>query len=156
MVATLAANLGKGLAAGLIGTIAMTISSTTEMHLRGRPGSAAPATAASKVLGIATFTSAEAEARFSSLVHWAYGTGWGAVRGLVGTVLSPRTADVAHVGAVYGTEHLMLPALEVAPPATEWGANEIAIDGLHHLVYAAATSLAYRWLDARAPFPSAP
>jgi hypothetical protein len=41
----------------------------------------------------------------------------------------------------------MLPALEVAPPLTEWGAKEIAVDALHHLVYAAATGAAYSLLD---------
>lgn len=42
---------------------------------------------------------------------------------------------------------MMLPALEVAPPLTEWGAKEIAVDALHHLVYAATTGAAYSLLD---------
>jgi hypothetical protein len=41
----------------------------------------------------------------------------------------------------------MLPALGVAPPLTEWGAKEAAIDALHHLVYAGATGMAYSLLD---------
>jgi hypothetical protein len=36
-----------------------------------------------------------------------------------------------------------LPALEVAPPSIFWGADEIAIDAFHHVVYAAATGAAY-------------
>jgi hypothetical protein len=28
----------------------------------------------------------------------------------------------------------MLPALDVAPPITQWGSEEIAIDAWHHLV----------------------
>jgi hypothetical protein len=40
----------------------------------------------------------------------------------------------------------MLPVLDVAPPLTEWGAQEVAIDAFHHLVYA-ATSVAYSLLD---------
>jgi hypothetical protein len=41
----------------------------------------------------------------------------------------------------------MLPTLGVAPPVTQWGSKEVAIDAWHHLVYAAATSLAYAFLD---------
>jgi hypothetical protein len=41
----------------------------------------------------------------------------------------------------------MLPALGVTPPLTEWGMKEVAIDALHHLVYAGATGIAYSLLD---------
>lgn len=149
MIARLAANVGKGLAAGLVGAAAMTVSSTLEMKLRDRGSSNAPADAASKVLGIDGFTSDAAEERFGQLVHWGYGTGWGAVRGALGTVLPPAVADAAHFATLWGSEHVMLPALDVAPPATEWGAEEVAVDAWHHLVYIAATGLAYRWLDRR-------
>lgn len=48
----IAGAVGKGLAAGLIGTAAMTISSTIEARVRQREPSTAPADAAAKVLGI--------------------------------------------------------------------------------------------------------
>jgi hypothetical protein len=143
----LAGAVGKGLFAGLIGTAAMTVSSTAEMKLRGRKPSSAPADAAAKVLGVAPEGETE-KTRFSNIVHWTYGTSWGAVRGLLGALgLRGSAAAAAHMGAVWGTELVMLPALDVAPPATEWGAREVAIDGAHHAVYAVATSLAYAWLD---------
>ena len=41
----------------------------------------------------------------------------------------------------------MLPALDVTPPLTEWGAEETAIDTFHHLAYVTATGLAYTLLD---------
>lgn len=41
----------------------------------------------------------------------------------------------------------MLTTLDVAPPLTEWGAKEVAIDALHHVVYAGATGIAYSLLD---------
>jgi hypothetical protein len=149
MIARLAANVGKGLAAGLFGTAAMTLSSTLEMKLRDRGSSNAPADAASKVLGIAEFSSEEAEQRFGQLVHWGYGTGWGGVRGVLGSFLPPAMADAGHFAALWGSEHVMLPTLDVAPPATEWGAEEVAVDAWHHLVYIAAAGIAYRWLDRR-------
>ena len=142
-----AAAVGKGLFAGAAGTAAMTLSSTMEMKLRGRPASSAPADAAAKVLGVEPKDEKE-EARFSTLVHWGYGTSWGAVRGLIGAAgLSGMRAGVAHLGAVWATEQVMLPALGVAPPFWEWGAKEVAIDAFHHLVYASATGVAYTLLD---------
>ena len=148
MIATVASNIGKGLAAGLVGTAAMTVSSTVEAKLRGREFSDAPAKAAEKALGIEKFESPRAESRFSNLVHWGYGTGWGAVRGLLGTTgLSPKAATAAHGAAVWGQAVVMLPTLDVAPPITLWGKEEIAIDVFHHAVYATATGLAYELLS---------
>jgi hypothetical protein len=87
------------------------------------------------------------EARFSNLVHWGYGTAWGGARGLIGAAgLSGPAATAAHLGAVWGSEQVMLPTLGVTPPLTEWGAKEVAIDALHHLVYAGATGVAYSLL----------
>ena len=142
-----AADVGKGLFAGLAGTAAMTVSSTLEMKLRGRAASTAPARAAEKVLGVEPVDDV-AQARFSNLVHWGYGTAWGGARGLIAaTGLSEPRATAARLSAVWGAEQVMLPALDVAPPFTQWGAKEVAIDAFHHLVYAAATGTAYGLLD---------
>ena len=151
MTATsVAQNIGKGIVAGLAGTAAMTVSSTIEQHLRGRAASTAPADATAKVLGIETFTSDAAHNRFSNLVHWGYGTGWGAVRGLLDTAgLRPAAATAAHGLAVWGNAQVMLPVLEVAPPSFMWPKEEVAIDAWHHLVYATATGVAYEMLNGR-------
>ncbi len=142
-----AASVGKGLFAGVAGTVAMTVSSTLEMKIRGRQGSSAPAEAASKVLGVEPTGEAE-QARFSNLVHWGYGTSWGVVRGLIGAAdLKGPKATAAHFLVVWTTEQVMLPALGVAPPFWQWGAKEVAIDAFHHLVYASATGVAYAALD---------
>ena len=147
MISTLACNIGRGLAAGVAGTAAMTVSSTVEAKLRGRPFSKTPAKAAEKVLGIKEFVSPAAEARFSNLVHWGYGTAWGAVRGLLGsTAQSPKAASAIHGAAVWGQAAVMLPLLGVAPPIGRWGGKEIAIDLFHHAVYATATGIAYERL----------
>lgn len=142
-----AAAVGKGLFAGVAGTAAMTASSTLEAKLRGRGASTAPGQAASKVLGVEPVDEAS-EARFSNLVHWGYGIGWGGARGLLAAAgLSGPVATAAHFGALWGSEQVALPALDVAPPLTEMGAEEIAIDAFHHLVYATATGLAYSFVD---------
>ena len=141
-----AAAVGRGLFAGAAGTAAMTVSSTIEAKLRGRGASSTPAQAAAKVLGVEPVDEAS-EARFSNLVHWGYGIMWGGARGLLAAGLSGPAAAAAHFGAVWGSEQVMLPALDVTPPLTEWGTEEIAIDALHHLVYATATGMAYSLLD---------
>ncbi len=144
----LAEDIGKGLFAGLAGTAAMTVSSTLEEKLRNRPPSNAPAKAAEKVLGIDRFASEAAESRFSNLVHWSYGTSWGAVRGVLDAVgLHGTLATLVHGAAVWSAQAVMLPALGLAPPVREWSAQEIAIDVFHHAVYASATGIAYELLE---------
>lgn len=142
-----AADVGIGLAAGLAGTAAITASTTLESKLRGRGESQAPAEAAQKVLGVEA-TSDENKARFSQLVHWSYGVGWGAVRGLLDAVgLPPAAATATHAALVWGAEQAMLPSMQLAPPPTQQEPAEIAVDGAHHLVYALATGAAYSRLS---------
>ena len=59
-------------------------------------------------------------------------------------------AAVAHFAAVWGSAPVMLPALDVAPPPWESDPKEIAIDALHHAVYAAFTALAFAALQRNA------
>jgi hypothetical protein len=140
----IADSIGRGLFAGLAGTAAMTVSSTLEAKLRGRAPSSAPARATAKVLGIKEFEDDIAAARFNDLSHWGYGTSWGVLRGLLGaTGMSARTATALHGAAIYGSAQVTLPALEIVPPVVFWPREEIAIDALHHAVYATATGLAY-------------
>lgn len=146
-VGDVAGALGRGLVAGAVGTAAMTVSSTIEAKLRQREGSTAPADAAGKVLGIQP-RDPDGAARFGNAVHWGYGTAWGGFRGLLaGLGLPGPVGSVAHFGAVWGGELVMLPRLEVVPPVSEWGSKELAIDAWHHLVYASATSLAFSVLE---------
>lgn len=127
----------------------MTVSSTVEAKLRGRGSSSTPAQAASKVLGVAPIDD-RGERRFNNMVHWGYGTAWGAFRGLLGGFgLTGLPATGTHLAAVWGGEQVVLPATGASPPATEWGAKEVAVDLWHHVVYVAAVGIAYRWLDSQ-------
>lgn len=142
----IAGALGRGLVAGAVGTAAMTVSSTLEAKARGRGPSSTPADAAAKVLGVRPLE--EAGERFNNAVHWGYGTGWGAVRGLLGAFgLSGPAATLAHFALVWGSEQVVLPATGVGKPIWTYGATEAGIDGAHHAVYAVATGLAADWLD---------
>jgi hypothetical protein len=149
-LATIGDGIGKGLFAGLAGTAAMTASSTIEAKIRGRAFSSAPADATAKLLGIKEFADDGAKARFSNLVHWGYGTGWGAARGVLRALgLSAAASTPAHFVSIWGSALVMLPALDVAPPVWRWGRNEVAIDVFHHAVYVAAAALAYEALDSQ-------
>ncbi len=142
-----AAAVGKGLFAGAIGTVAMTVSSTLEAKLRQRGSSSAPADAAGKVLGVQPRDPA-GQARFATVVHWGYGTSWGAVRGLLHAAgLDGPAATGAHFAAVWGSAQVMLPALDVAPPLWDSQPKEVAVDAFHHCVYAVATGVAFAALQ---------
>jgi hypothetical protein len=144
--ASVAANARKGAMAGVLATAAMTLSSTIEMKLRGRDASSTPADAAGKVLGVQP-RDADGAARFGEVVHWSYGTAWGGAGGVLRTVLPEPAATAAHFATVWGTEVTMLPALDLAPPLPQWEAVEIAIDVLHHLVYAASFAGAWHLIN---------
>jgi hypothetical protein len=145
---TLANGIGKGVLAGVAGTAAMTVSSTVEARLRHRAFSTAPAEAAARALGIETFDDGAAYNRFSNLVHWGYGTGWGVARGVMRALgVSPRLATPAHFAVLWGSSLYALPKYEVAPPITRWGREDVAIDVFHHLVYVSAAAAAFELLD---------
>ncbi len=146
----IASAVGRGLFAGAIGTAAMTGSSAIEARLRNRESSSAPADAASKVLGVAPRDEA-GKARFSTVVHWSYGTSWGAVRGLLGAGgVDGAKATGVHFATIWGGAQVMLSVLDVAPPPWETEPKEIAIDAFHHAVYVVATAIAFSALDSSA------
>jgi hypothetical protein len=144
----IAGRIGRGLLAGFVGTLAMTLSSTIEMRLRGRPGSDTPAKAAETVLEVRPRSEAAHE-RLSNLVHLGYGTAWGGVRGALDAIgLRGPVASIVHFALVWPAALVLLPSLRVAPPPTEWGGTELAIDATHHVVYAGAVGATYEALDA--------
>ena len=146
-VGVLAACVGKGLFAGAIGTAAMTASNTIEMKITGRGPSTTPALAVCKVLGI-ELQEEQQKLTFGNVIHWLYGTSWGGVRGLIDFGgLKGLPAMATFLAAVWGSELVMLPGMGVTKPAWTWSASEVGTDALHHVVYAAATSLAFSWLD---------
>lgn len=147
-ISTTANTIGRGLVAGLAGAAAMTVSSTAEAKLSGRGASDTPAQAVASVLGVDEFEDDAAKQRANQLAHWGYGTGLGAIRGLLDAAgLSRNAADVGFHAVVWGAEQTLLPSLGLAPPVTEWGARAVATDLTHHAVYSVTTNGVYRWLS---------
>ena len=133
----------------------MTLSSTTEMHLRRRPPSETPGEAGNKLLGLFGMArrTGETLTLLSTWVHWLYSSLWGLVFWIL---MDPSLAglDLQVAGPVFfllvwGVALLMLPALGLAPPFWRWGTIEIALDAWHHLVYACGTVAGW-WLIGRA------
>ncbi|MDB5098931.1 MAG: hypothetical protein JWM80_3352 [Cyanobacteria bacterium RYN_339] len=144
-----AGDLAVGMIAGLVGTLAMTAGQQLEMRLRKRKPSSAPAEAVERIFEVQAKNEL-AEYRLATAAHLGYGTTWGAFRGLVDQVgLRGAPASLLHAVVLQGAAMWMMPALKVAPPVKEWGAKEIAIEGVHHLVYATATGLTYELLNPR-------
>jgi hypothetical protein len=159
--------IGRGLIAGLAGTVAITISQMIEMKLSGRGSSDAPMKVAGKALGVEPRGKADLEVaqaedssdkqeekleekaeankeKFSQLIHFAYGTSWGVARGMLDLAgLRGAPASLVHFGAVWGTALVMLPAAGAAKPVTKWPGDQLATDILHHAVYAAAAGAVY-------------
>jgi hypothetical protein len=135
--------IGRGLLAGIAGTAAITLSQMVEMKITKRESSNTPAEAVEKVLPVET-ESEEQKEQLSNLTHYAYGTSWGIPRALIDMAgVHGWKATALHLGAVWGTALVMLPKLEVAPPVKKWSAKQIAIDIMHHTVYAIAAGLVY-------------
>ena len=135
--------IGKGLIAGLVGTAAITLSMTIERVLTKKPTSFAPGDAASKALGIEA-SDREEWGKFSNEVNWTYGTIWGIGRGLLSTVgLKGLPATAIHFAAIYYTALTIEPDFEVAPPINEWSKEELAVFGLHHVVYTVVAGLVF-------------
>lgn len=141
---SLAAAAGRGLVAGLAGTAVMTLIQMIETKLSGESASDTAAKAAEKVLDIEP-RHERAEQGLTQLVHFAYGTGWGAVRGLLPFAVG-RFATQSHLLLVWGAGLAMLPSLGLAPPVPQWSNKQISRDFVHHAVYAYATGVVYDWL----------
>jgi hypothetical protein len=143
----ISAEIGKGLMAGLAGTAVMTAGQMAEMKINDREGSNAPAEAVEKTLDLEA-KNQHAEEVLSQLTHFAYGTTWGAVRGLLGAAgLKGVPATLLHFGLVWGASMAMMPAMDLGKPVTEQKPKTIGVDALHHLIYAVATGLAYEGLN---------
>lgn len=139
--------MGKGIIAGLAGTVAITAAQMLAMKISGGQPSKTPAKAVNKVLHVKA-TDEEHRDEFVQKVHWTYGTLWGLARSvqeLLGWKGWPATA--LHFAAIWGTELTLLPSIHLAPPVKDWGAGEIAKDAGFHLVYAVTAGLVYDAID---------
>ena len=135
--------IGKGMAAGLVGTAAMTVSERVEMAVTGREASDVPGQVGAKLLALQPATDAEME-RLSRQVHWIHGILGGALRGVLDRAgATGPAASVAHFAALWGGDAALYAALGIAPAPWDWDQDELAVDVLHKGVYAAVTGVVF-------------
>lgn len=84
-----------------------------------------------------------------NVVHWVYGSSWGAVYALIEeSVGRPLVSGVALTSAVMAVDYAMLPAMKLYDPPWEYEPKALAKDFASHLVHGLAIAGSYRALDA--------
>ena len=163
------AGLARGLAAGVIGTAAMTAlqelsilarkvrSSGSAPKDEGDPWSHAPAPAqvAKRMLEAIFHQEVHADRikLLTNLAHWGYGTSLGVVYGLVGRRLTPGKSPLVR-GPLYGTgawamSYAMLVPMGLYEPPWRYPAKTIAKDLSYHLVFGAGCAAGYSLVSSR-------
>jgi hypothetical protein len=143
--------IGRGLLSGAAGTAAMTAVQMIEMKAQGREPSSVPAEAVEEILDVEP-QGPEAEERLSNLTHLAYGATWGIPRAVLGAIgLRGLWGTAFHFGMVWGSALVMLPRLDLAPPASRWGKKELGKDALRHAAYALVVGSTYALLSRKDP-----
>jgi uncharacterized membrane protein YagU involved in acid resistance len=84
----------------------------------------------------------------TNVMHWGYGTGWGAVYGILagGRDAPSVRAGVAFGTAVWGMSYVQLVPMGLYDPPWEYPPEELALDLSYHLVYGAGVAAAFRVL----------
>jgi hypothetical protein len=87
----------------------------------------------------------------TNIMHWGYGTAWGAVYGLVaGSVGVPRApAGLAFGSLVWASDYVILPLAKLYQRPWEYDATTLARDLGAHLVYGLTTAAVFRELATR-------
>lgn len=136
--------LTRGMLAGAVGTIAMTLSERLEMAVTGREASQVPGEVAAHLLPGRHPEAASDVEQLNSPMHWAHGISMGAARGLLdaGGMRGP-TATAAHFALLWGGDAMLYRALGVADAPWRWSGDELAADLLHKGVYAVVTGAVY-------------
>ena len=136
--------LTRGMIAGAVGTIAMTLSERLEMAVTGRAASQVPGEVGAHLLpGMDPDAPSDVD-RLNSPVHWVHGISMGGLRGLldVAGMQGPK-ATAAHFALFWGGDAMLYRTLGVADVPWRWSGDELASDVLHKGVYALVTGAVY-------------
>lgn len=140
--------VGLGLAAGAIGTVALTVAEKLEMKVTGREPSTVPGQVGTKLAGRDPEANPALVKRLGPIVHWAHGVGLGAIRGLLDVAgLGPLAATLVFYPIVFAGDATLYKLLGIAPAPWRWTRAELATDLFGKGVLAFATSGAYILLD---------
>ena len=139
---SLPSSLARGVAAGLVGTTAMTaFQRLVEQPVTRRPDSFVPAEIA-EALGVRART-AQGRTRLNWVSHFGFGSVWGAAYGVAaGAGLAGQRAVHTVFAVLYPVDVLAATALGVYAPRT-WSRQDWVVDVVDKYVALQATGLAY-------------
>ena len=136
--------VGRGLAAGVVGTLALTLAEKAEMKLTGREPSTVPGQVGARLSGHDPHAEMDLVRRLNPVVHWAHGISMGVVRAsLEAAGMSRRSASAAFFPILWGSDAALYATLGIAPPPWRWSLRDLATDVYGKGVLAFATSGAY-------------
>ena len=137
----------RGMVAGAVGTVAMTVSERVEMSVSGRAPSTVPGQVGAHLVPGADPTNPSDVDRLGGPVPWGHGVAMGALRGVLDVAgLEGPAASAAHFALVWGGDAALYRSLGIADVPWRWSADELAADLLHKGVYAAVTGAVYEAL----------
>ena len=141
--------LGRGMAAGAVGTLVMTASQGLEMMATGRPGSRVPGEVGAHLAPGKNPGSPRDVAQSNTAVHWAHGIAMGALRGALDVAgVRGARASVTHFALVWGGDAALYRTLGIADAPWRWTSGDLTTDMFHKGIYAAATGATYDALNA--------
>jgi len=160
----------RGLAAGVVGTGLMTAAQELSARLQAKAaddadsggagadaepkdpweGASAPAKVAKRIVEGVFHKELTADPTVvTNVMHWAYGTGWGAVYGLIA---GTRGTSTLKQGARFGTGVWVMSYVQLVPmglydaPWT-YPPKDTALEVSYHLAYGVGAGLGYAMLD---------
>lgn len=151
------AALLQGLAAGAIGNAVFTAYQAAtgmiehEEHPKDWSEAPAPAQVGERVVeGVFDHqVPLEQASLLTNVVHWLYGSSWGAVYGVIEeSARQPLVSGFALTSAVMASDYTLLPAMHLYEPPWRYPPKTLAKDFGNHLVHGLAIAAAYRGLDA--------
>jgi hypothetical protein len=132
--------IGRGMAAGLAGTVVMTAGEKLEQAFTGRPDSYVPARTLAHLLGLKRPD--EDSLGRNWVMHYGTGAAAGVLRGAMAraNVRGPA-ASFMHTWIRLATDQTLENATGVGAPPVTWPRSELVIDIAHKAIYSFATGL---------------
>ncbi len=136
--------LVRGMAAGAVGTVALTVAEELDMKVTGRKSSDVPGRVGAHLLPGKDPHSAVDVAGLNISVHWVHGISMGALRGVLDAAgVRGSAATAAHFALLWGGDAALYTALGIAEAPWRWSGSELASDVVGKGVYAVVTGVVY-------------
>ncbi len=140
--------VGRGLAAGAVGTAALTLAERAEMALTGREPSTVPGQVGARLTGQDARPDSNAVKRLNPFVHWGHGIGLGVARAMLEGA-GRRRATLVFLPMVWAGDATLYRVLGIAPSPWRWSRQDLVTDLFGKAILAGVTSAAYIAFDRR-------